>query len=67
MSTEKIESLITQIVQGNTAEAEQTFNQIISQKASSAIENMRDDVTDRMFAQGQYRESVGEQKTVTKG
>jgi hypothetical protein len=56
--TDKIESLISQVVQGKSADAEASFNQIISQKASEAIDRLRGDLTDRMFNQGRYNESV---------
>ena len=57
--SEQIETLITQIVQGKIADAEQGFNQIISQKASTAIEQLRIETIDKTFNQGQYNESFG--------
>ena len=48
---ENIESMLSNIVSGNTEAAAETFNYIISQKAADAIENLKVAVIQSHFSE----------------
>lgn len=47
--TENIKSMINHITSGDRSAAEQSFNKIISDKVSSALENLKVDIADQSF------------------